>query len=359
MAGMPVRYVSEQAVRLYTDSVGDEVVQVLSLGDRIDLDGFEPRKNGRALARHGSVSGWIDTDKISDSAMGLIASARRSGASIPEPSGSLPSAAETERDFESVPQMPPARTSTRPQAPLPVRPSARLERLPDPPIIRTSTIVLLLVWLLVAVPLYTVIGWPALILALLIALALRALMPKLQEPAQRLMRATAESIAEDPLPGHSADDELAEQAVVMQKPVTMEDDFFGTLTLDRRIDTFETDAKWGSSVATLSVEGPAEEVASSLQCARQLWAAQPDFHARIVACAVEHLLALKNDTWLDEDEEELTPKQFTERMRIQTISVDPSGAFEFWFDDGDLFYGHSIMVSGDLAAGPTDADIHG
>ncbi|TWU34194.1 hypothetical protein [Novipirellula artificiosorum] len=30
-----------------------------------------------------------------------------------------------------------------------------------------------------------------------------------------------------------------------------------------------------------------------------------------------------------------------------------------WFDDGDLFWGHAIMVSGDVENGPDDAGIHG
>ena len=38
---------------------------------------------------------------------------------------------------------------------------------------------------------------------------------------------------------------------------------------------------------------------------------------------------------------------------------DPDGRFEFWHEDGGLFWGRSIHVRGTLTAGPTDADIPG
>jgi hypothetical protein len=46
-------------------------------------------------------------------------------------------------------------------------------------------------------------------------------------------------------------------------------------------------------------------------------------------------------------------------MRLKSVTVYPDGSFDFWHDDGDLFWGHSIQVSGDLLDGPTHADIPG
>lgn len=46
-------------------------------------------------------------------------------------------------------------------------------------------------------------------------------------------------------------------------------------------------------------------------------------------------------------------------MKLEAITVRPNGEFEFWHDDGDLFWGHSILISGDLNHGLEDADIPG
>ena len=48
-----------------------------------------------------------------------------------------------------------------------------------------------------------------------------------------------------------------------------------------------------------------------------------------------------------------------ERMELDAIQIYEDGAFEFWFNDGDLFWGHSIHVTGSLKAGPEDAQMEG
>lgn len=50
---------------------------------------------------------------------------------------------------------------------------------------------------------------------------------------------------------------------------------------------------------------------------------------------------------------------FVGRMRLESISVDKEGNFDFWHDDGGLFFGHSIVVRGSLGEGCVDADIPG
>ncbi|OAI46466.1 hypothetical protein AYO44_11310 [Planctomycetaceae bacterium SCGC AG-212-F19] len=62
---------------------------------------------------------------------------------------------------------------------------------------------------------------------------------------------------------------------------------------------------------------------------------------------------------MGDDEVELNAKQFKARMTLEAITVTPSGSFDFWHNDGDLFWGHSIQISGNLTKGPTHADIPG
>ncbi|GAB5542876.1 MAG: hypothetical protein SangKO_026360 [Sandaracinaceae bacterium] len=46
-------------------------------------------------------------------------------------------------------------------------------------------------------------------------------------------------------------------------------------------------------------------------------------------------------------------------MTLTTLGVGEGGGFSFWHDDGDLFWGHSILIEGDLESGPSGADIPG
>ena len=56
------------------------------------------------------------------------------------------------------------------------------------------------------------------------------------------------------------------------------------------------------------------------------------------------LLKLKNDLWLEEDEKEVTKKDFKDRMKFTSLYVF-SESTNFYFDDGDLFWGHTIEVT--------------
>ncbi len=159
-----------------------------------------------------------------------------------------------------------------------------------------------------------------------------------------------------------ADAELNQRAADLQKAVTVEDPFFGTLELDRSLNWYEKTFEWNSRPVQLCLsrdDSPDEGML--FRHARSLWDQQEQWEQRVRDYAVEELLDLKNDTWLDEDEgeEELTPEQFVERMSLESIVVYPDGAFEFTYDDGGLFWGHVIQVSGTLSEGPTNAGIAG
>lgn len=162
------------------------------------------------------------------------------------------------------------------------------------------------------------------------------------------------------------DNELNQCLEKLKKPVTYSDSIFGTLTFDRQFNWYTGNVMWNGKSVTLdlSVDDP-ENIEPSLQIAKALWQDQITWNNCISDYAVEKLLQLKNEYWLgdeddeEEQEEEVTPQQFKARMSLETISIDTDGEFEFWHNDGDLFFGHSILVSGNLADGPEDAEICG
>ncbi len=156
----------------------------------------------------------------------------------------------------------------------------------------------------------------------------------------------------------SDDTELNSFAKELQQPVTLDDLQFGRLTLDRRVNTFCGQALWNGESINLQLSGSAE-IQEALEVARELWKKQSDWDPQMRRYAAGKLLPIKNDSWLDEDESELTVDEFEQRMTLEMISIDPDDRFTFWYDDGDLFCGHVILVSGRLADGPTDASFCG
>lgn len=157
-----------------------------------------------------------------------------------------------------------------------------------------------------------------------------------------------------------SDSELNAYASELQEPVMFADPHFGVFTLDRRVNWYEATPDWGGICIRLTVPADdPDQMEKSLAAARRLWSAQAGWQRRILACATTELLGLKNESWLEEGEAEVSKAEFERRMVLETISVEADGSFEFWHNDGDLFWGHSIMVSGNLEEGPNDAGIHG
>lgn len=156
------------------------------------------------------------------------------------------------------------------------------------------------------------------------------------------------------------DTELEARVQELQKPVTVENPWFGTLTLDRSLNWFCGSPTWANEVIGLNLSmDNCDSIEQPLAVAGELWDSETEWNNKIIECAVQYLLPLKNDTWLEEGEAELTADDFKKRISLEAITVYPDGTFEFWYDDGDLFWGHSIMVSGSLVDGLDGAGIHG
>lgn len=156
--------------------------------------------------------------------------------------------------------------------------------------------------------------------------------------------------------------DLSELAEDLRKPVTTEDEQFGTFTLDRTLNWHEAMALWRGISVRLNLDSYNDDETfpcESLEHAKTLWLDQERWDREIRDSLVKELLDLKNGSWLDEDELELNAEEFLRRVSLTSITVRPGGSFEFWYDDGDLFWGHSIMASCSFENGIGKVGIHG
>jgi hypothetical protein len=153
---------------------------------------------------------------------------------------------------------------------------------------------------------------------------------------------------------------LSEIAAELAKPLIIQTEKFGELRLDRSIGWFDGKSEWNGKSVQLSFDvEDSNDIGTALEVAEQLWADEVGWKTKVEAYAIQELLALKNECWLENDEATFTPDQFLERMTLNSITVFPDGRFDFWHDDGDLFGGHAIQISGSLNKGLTHADIPG
>ena len=163
------------------------------------------------------------------------------------------------------------------------------------------------------------------------------------------------------LPESAFDPDLKAILEEQKKPVTFWEEGLGTFTLNRQVDWFETEIQWLGAEISLVFDAE-EDRAEVLRKAKALLADAVSWDKRVREYAAGDLLASAND-WAeqmeDEEPQEITREQFMDRMELESIEIRADGSFEFWFADGDMFYGHSIHVSGDMEHGPEDASMEG
>lgn len=165
------------------------------------------------------------------------------------------------------------------------------------------------------------------------------------------------------LPQPGFDPDLKAILDEQKKPVTFWAEGLGTFALNRALGWFEAEADWLGSPIRLDLDRD-EDREKCLSHLRALMEGQAGWDERLRTCAARDLLDLAND-WASDggceehEPEEITREQFMERLEPDAVQISGDGSFDFWFNDGALFWGHSIHVTGSLEGGPEKAEMEG
>lgn len=79
----------------------------------------------------------------------------------------------------------------------------------------------------------------------------------------------------------------------------------------------------------------------------------------IDAAVIAELLQLKNDSWLDDGQKPVHQEYFLKSIQLISVDFTTNAAFDLYFDDGNLFWGHSIIVNVNSKCEIKDASIAG
>ena len=139
---------------------------------------------------------------------------------------------------------------------------------------------------------------------------------------------------------------------------TLEHPAFGRFTFDERLDWFETKTDWLGCRVSLSL-GMDADGRGDAETAARLFEQAGDWDRRARDLAAEELLSVKNENWVGDDGTPLSREEFKSRMTLESISINPGPFIQFFFDDGDLFAGHTIIVTFDEEEGETWAEFAG
>ena len=164
------------------------------------------------------------------------------------------------------------------------------------------------------------------------------------------------------LPQPEIDPEMKAILEEQKKPVSIWVPELGTFTLNRLVNWFEAEVEWLGQPARLDIDRE-EDWDACVEQAKALMADQKGWDEKVRSFAADQLLEQANDWARDaaegEEPEEITREQFMERLELDAVQISADGRFEVWFNDGDLFWGHAIHVTGSLDQGPEMAQMEG
>jgi len=149
-----------------------------------------------------------------------------------------------------------------------------------------------------------------------------------------------------------------------RKPMTLQMDTGEVLLLEKSVGLFSGEGHWNGEECVLNIEVDEEGAVTAknaLQTLGKLLAGSREWDDKARKFAAEELTDNANDWAQDEDEnaEVITKEEFSKRLIISEVCVGIDGNFEIFFGDDDMFWGHVIIVSGNIATGIEDADIAG
>ncbi len=167
-------------------------------------------------------------------------------------------------------------------------------------------------------------------------------------------------VLEEDAPCPALEEVLAEY----RRPVVLNDEELGELSLDKDLDMFEGGISWrGEDIdISLEVDSSSEDTwTAAVAAMKQMMTDQDRWDRDMRAFAARQLTELACDWRESADEEvpEITEESFAQRIELTSIAMDPDGSFSAYFDDDDMFFGHCIVVYGTLADGVASAVMAG
>ncbi|MBD5087289.1 MAG: DUF2262 domain-containing protein [Clostridiales bacterium] len=148
------------------------------------------------------------------------------------------------------------------------------------------------------------------------------------------------------------------------KPVVIHPEGCEELVLDKSLGMFSGDGSWNGESCQINLdvdENGAETANDAQDTLKKLMDKCKEWDEKARKYAAAELAECASDWARDEDDnaEEITEEEFAKRMVISEICVTIGGNFEIFYDDDNMFWGHVIIVSGNIETGIDDATMAG
>ena len=167
-------------------------------------------------------------------------------------------------------------------------------------------------------------------------------------------------LLEDIVDNDYKDDDLNIILEKYSKPVYYKDEELGDFELDKSINCFEKYMSWiDNNDISVSFDNIDEELNNkSIDIIKKIFANKKDIDKKLKVYIAENMLEDANNWNDDADKPHISKEDFTKLIALTSITISEV-IITFWFDDGDIFWNHAIVVESDCHFNFTDVHIEG
>ncbi|MCL2827176.1 MAG: DUF2262 domain-containing protein [Oscillospiraceae bacterium] len=159
-------------------------------------------------------------------------------------------------------------------------------------------------------------------------------------------------------------EELLDVLAEYRTPVKLSDETLGEFLLNKDLRFFAGNIHWLGEPVSADMEviiDNKDTWAQALDVLRTLFEQQEQRDSEFRAFAAKALIETANE-WRSQEESEDTPEELSEeefmgRISLSSLAVTPDGKYTAYYDDDNMFWGHSISVEGSIETGPESASI--
>lgn len=156
-------------------------------------------------------------------------------------------------------------------------------------------------------------------------------------------------------------DELLSVLKEYRAPVKIIDKELGEFTLDKDYGLFQGNLKWLHGEISVSLAADEDNKRScngAIEILRSMVNRQIQKDIEFRTYAAEELTDLANE-WSQDEDVKITMSDFITKINLSALDISHEGEFTAYYSDGDMFYGHTIIVSGNITTGIDEATIAG
>ncbi|CRF31356.1 hypothetical protein BRSU_0041 [Brachyspira suanatina] len=167
-------------------------------------------------------------------------------------------------------------------------------------------------------------------------------------------------LLEDIVDNDYKDDDLNIILEKYSKPIYYKDEELGDFELDKSINCFEKNMSWtyNNDISVLFDDIDEELNKKSVDIIKKIFANKKDIDKKLKDYISENMLEDANNWNDDAEKHHISKEDFVKLIALTSITISED-IITFWFDDGDIFWGHSIVVESDYDFNFEDAHIEG